>query len=101
MNRMGTDASIYIDRGRYELIPERTSKQKASEWILNPDKPRGADFYPSPDGELLHLTNWVEAVRARKPAIAPAESGVLAAASAQLANQALRSGQVAHWGKKG
>ena len=66
---------------------------------VNPDKPRGADFYPSPDGELLHLTNWVEAVRARKPAIAPAESGVLAAASAQLANQALRTGQVAHWGK--
>lgn len=98
---MGTEASIYIDRGRYELIPERNKEVKASEWILNPDKPRGADFYPNPDGELLHLTNWVEAVRARKPAVAPAEAGVLAAASAQLANQALRSGQVAHWGKKG
>jgi predicted dehydrogenase len=94
---MGTDATLYIDRGRYELIPERNKPVKASEWILNPDRPRGADFYPNPDGELLHLTNWVEAVRARKPAIAPAEAGVLAAASAHLANRALRTGQVARW----
>jgi predicted dehydrogenase len=97
---MGTEASIYIDRGRLELIPERNSKVKASELILNPDRPRGADFYPSPDGELLHLTNWVESVRSRKTPTAPAEAGVLAAAAAQLANQALRSGQVAYWGKK-
>ena len=92
--------TIYIDRGRYELIPERKSKLKASEWILNEGLPRGADFYPQPDGELLHLTNWVECVRSRKKPTAPAEAGVLAAASAQLANQALRSGQMAHWGKK-
>lgn len=97
---MGTEASIYIDRGRMELIPERNSKVKATEIILNADRPRGADFYSNPDGELLHLTNWVDAVRARKPAIAPAEAGVIAAAAAQLANQALRSGQVAHWPAK-
>lgn len=60
---MGTEASIYIDRGRMELIPERNSKVKATEIILNADRPR-VDFYPNPDGELLHLTNWVD-VRAR------------------------------------
>ncbi|WP_254513689.1 Gfo/Idh/MocA family protein [Anatilimnocola floriformis] len=92
---MGTEGSVYIDRGRTELIPERNSKVKPSEWILNPDRPRGADFYPNPDGELLHLTNWVDSVRARTAPVAPVEAGVLAAAAAQLSNQALRSGQVA------
>ena len=59
--------------------------------------PRGADFYDTPDGELLHLANWVECVRSRKTPNAPAEAGVSAASAAHLANQALRSGQVAHW----
>ncbi len=92
----GTEASIYIDRGRYELIPERKSKLQPSELILG-EGARGSDFFPAPDGELLHLTNWVECVRSRKKPTAPAEAGVLSAAAAQLANQALRSGQVAHW----
>ena len=40
----------------------------------------GADFYDKPDGELLHLTNWVECVRDRSKKVAcPAEAGVSAA----------------------
>ena len=32
--------------------------------ILGTDgKGQGRDFYDKPDGELLHLTNWVECVR--------------------------------------
>jgi hypothetical protein len=58
---------------------------------------RGADFYDKPDGELLHLTNWIESVRSRKPPSAPVEAGVAGAAAAHLANQALRSGQTAVW----
>ena len=59
--------------------------------------PRGKDFYDKPDGELLHLTNWVECVRSRKTPAAPVEAGVSAAAAAHLANQALRTGQTATW----
>jgi predicted dehydrogenase len=92
---MGTDATLYMDRGRYELIPER-NKGKAEKLMLGTG-PRGRDFYDKPDGELLHLTNWVECVRSRKRPNAPAEAGVSAASAAHLANQALRSGQVAVW----
>jgi predicted dehydrogenase len=92
---MGTDATLYVDRGRYELIPER-NKGKAEQLVLGTG-PRGRDFYDKPDGELLHLTNWVECVRSRKKPNAPAEAGVSAASAAHLANQALRSGQVAVW----
>jgi predicted dehydrogenase len=90
---LGTDASLYVDRGRYELIPER-GRGKAESMVPGRG-PRGQDFYDRPDGELLHLTNWVECMRSRKQPTAPVEAGVSAAAAAHLANQALRSGRAA------
>jgi predicted dehydrogenase len=93
---MGTDGTLYIDRGRYEITPEH-GKGKHEEWILGSDRKKGQDFYDKPDGELLHLTNWVDCVRTRNKPNAPAETGVTAAAAAHLGNLAYRSGQVASW----
>jgi len=93
---MGTEATLYLDRGRYEIHPERNKKIKASELVLGTG-PRGADFYDKPDGEQLHIANWAECIRTRQRPVAPAEAGVSAASAAHLANQALRSGQVAVW----
>ncbi|MES1213087.1 MAG: Gfo/Idh/MocA family oxidoreductase [Singulisphaera sp.] len=93
---MGSEGTLYLDRGRYEVIPERRSKLEPSELVIG-DGPRGADFYGQPDGELLHLTNWIECIRSRQKPNAPAEAGVAAASAAHLGNRALRSGQVAHW----
>jgi predicted dehydrogenase len=97
---MGSDATLYLDRGRYELIPERAKKDKVKpdEMILGTG-PRGLDFYDKPDGELLHLTNWVECVRSRKTPNCPAEAGVSAASAAHLGNLAYRANKVAEWGK--
>ena len=92
---MGRDATLYLDRGRYEIHPER-NRGKYEEWVLGSGR-RGQDFYDKPDGEFLHLSNWVECVRSRKRPNAPAEAGVRAAAAAHLGNQALRRGQVAVW----
>ena len=92
---MGTNGTLYVDRGRYEIHPER-NRRSAEEWVLGTGK-RGQDFYDNPDGELLHLTNWVDCVRSRKRPNAPAEAGVSAAAAAHLGNQAYRSNQVAQW----
>jgi len=66
------------------------------QWVLGSGK-RGQDFYGKPDGELIHLSNWVECVRSRKRPTAPVEAGVSAASAAYLGNQALRSGQVVAW----
>lgn len=93
---MGTEATLYCDRGRYEVIPERKSKVPADVMILG-EGPRGADFYTQPDGELLHLANWVECVRSRRQPNCPAEAGVAAAAAAHLGNRAYRSNQAARW----
>ena len=92
---MGTDASLYIDRGRFELIPER-GKGKAEEMVLGTG-PKGRDFYDKPDGERLHLLDWIEAVKAKKQPSAPVEAGVRAASSAHLSNQALRGNGLAVW----
>ncbi|HEY1861188.1 MAG TPA: Gfo/Idh/MocA family oxidoreductase [Gemmataceae bacterium] len=92
---MGSDATLYLDRGRYEIHPER-NKSKYEEFILGKGN-RGADFYDKPDGELLHLTNWIDCVRSRKTPNCPAEAGVSAAAAAHLGNLAFRTGKVATW----
>jgi hypothetical protein len=95
---MGTEGTLYIDRGRYEIHPER-GKGKYEEWVLGTDPKRGRDFYDKPDGELLHLTNWVECVRSRTKPNCPAESGVSAASAAHLGNRAFRTGGAATWDK--
>jgi predicted dehydrogenase len=92
---MGSDGTLYLDRGRYEIHPER-GKSEYEEYVLGKGK-RGADFYDKPDGELLHLTNWVECVRSRKDPNATVAAGVSAASAAHLANKALRSGRVEEW----
>jgi predicted dehydrogenase len=92
----GTEATMYVDRGRFELIPERNKQVQPMKQILGTQPNyRGADFYDQPDGELLHLRNWVECVRSRKEPTAPVAAGVAAAAAAHMANQALRSGRTA------
>lgn len=93
---MGKEATLYLDRGAMIVTPEKAKKVEPQELILGTG-PRGADFYDKPDGELLHLTNWVEAMKSRKKPSAPAEGGVSSASAAHLANQALRNGGVAIW----
>ncbi len=94
---MGTDGTLYIDRGRYEITPEH-GKGKPEALILG-TRPayKGADFYDEPDGEMLHLANWAECIRSRRKPNAPVEAGVGAAAAAHLGNRAYRSGEAATW----
>ncbi|MEX2118158.1 MAG: Gfo/Idh/MocA family oxidoreductase [Pirellulales bacterium] len=93
---MGTEATLYLDRGRYEVHPERRSPIKASELVLG-SGPRGADFYDTPDGETLHLANWIECVRSRSKPNCPAEAGVAAVKGAHLGNHAYRTTGAAQW----
>jgi hypothetical protein len=96
---MGTEGTMYIDRGRFELIPEaRFPKTKPEEMIVGTGA-RGRDFYDRPDGELLHLQNWIDAIRNRRQPSAPISAGVSAAATAHLGNEAYRHNRVAVWAK--
>jgi predicted dehydrogenase len=92
---MGPEGTLYIDRGRYELHPER-GRGEYKELVLGSGK-RGADFYDNPNGEYLHLKNWLDCIKSRQKPTAPAEAGVSAASAAHLSNKSLRSGQTALW----
>ncbi len=93
---MGSEATLYLDRGRLELYPEQGSSVEPREWILGEGE-RGADFYANPDGERLHLENWLDSIRTRKKPYVPAEAGVLAAEAPHLANMAYRARVQANW----
>ena len=103
---MTPDATLYLDRGRLEVIPESrrdasnrnaTGTPIAASQLILGNGPKGADFYDQPDGELLHLSNWLECVRSRKTPRAPAEVGVSAASAAHLGNIAFRESRIALW----
>ncbi|NUM52100.1 MAG: Gfo/Idh/MocA family oxidoreductase [Candidatus Hydrogenedentes bacterium] len=96
MEYMGSEATLYCDRGRYEIHPEYDRKIEYKEKVVGTGA-RGQDFYDQPDGELLHLGNWLECIRSRKAPNAPVEAGVSAANAAHLANKALRENAVARW----
>jgi predicted dehydrogenase len=96
---MGTNATLYLDRGCYQIFPERKKRVRLKEdemrMILG-KKARGQDFYEEVPGEEYHLANWLESIRGDRKPRASMEAGVSAAAAAHLANQALRTGQVVH-----
>lgn len=86
----GTEGTLYVDRGRYEIIPDRGKTAPAPRSVVLGKGPPGLDFYDQPNGELLHLADWVASIRDRsRPVSCPAEAGVLAAAAAHKANRAL------------
>ncbi len=95
MEYMGSKATLYMDRGRYEIHPER-DQVKYRELILGQGG-RGADFYSNPNGGLLHLKNWIECMRSRHKPHAPAEAGVSAVTGAHLGNIAYRKAKLARW----
>jgi predicted dehydrogenase len=94
---MGTAATLYIDRGRFELVPEPRNAQGRPEEMILGTGPRGRDFYDRPDGEQMHLQDWLDAIRNQRPPSTPIAAGVSAAAAAHLGNIAYRENRVAEW----
>ncbi|QNN25028.1 Gfo/Idh/MocA family oxidoreductase [Planctomycetales bacterium ZRK34] len=86
---VGEKATLYFDRGRYELIPQPYSDVKPDQQIIGKGD-RGADFYSDTEAHALHLAQWLDCVRTRQAPIEPAESGIAAAELAIRANMAFR-----------
>jgi len=90
---MGSDATLYMDRGWYEIFPEQKGV-KHEKWGPGSDERRGLDFYKNPDGGMIHLANWLDCIRTGKQPNCTVEDGVRAAAGAHLGNRAYRSGKL-------
>ena len=89
---MGERGTLYLDRGRYEIIPEPGSGLEPESWSPGQGE-KGADF--DVNGTQPHLQNWVDSIRSRNKPNTPAEEGVRACVGAHLGNLAFRTGQVA------
>lgn len=89
---MGREGTLYLDRGRYVVYPERRSKLVPEKFELTKEPGYGSDFFADVDDALYHLTNWVECIRSRKTPNAPVEASVKSAAAAHWANRSLREG---------
>lgn len=98
---MGENGTLYIDRGRYEFTAQRGRGQDESLVLGKNPAHKGADFYDEPNGELLHLQDWLDSIRENRRPSAPAEAGVAAAAAAHLGNIAFRENRVAEWSRDG
>ena len=96
----GTKATLYCDRGRYEVRPQRGSHTKSRQrvdgrTVRGGPGFLGADFYDEVDGAMYHLAQWVSVIRNGGQTACTVKGGVAAAATAHLANKSLRSGNIA------
>lgn len=81
----GTEATLYVDRSKIECTKEDILKEP----ITKPD--------PSVIVAENHRKNWVEAIRAKKTTICPAEVGHRSATICHLGNIGYRVGKLLEW----
>jgi len=88
---IGNNATLILNRGGWEVIEERQSKNKVSKPLA-----KSVD-----NGVNNHWANFIEAVRSRKTENlnCPIEAGAHVATVAQMGNIAFRSGQKLNWDK--
>ncbi|HYC28096.1 MAG TPA: Gfo/Idh/MocA family oxidoreductase [Chitinophagaceae bacterium] len=88
---IGNNATLILDRGGWEVIEERQSKNKVSKPLAK----------ASDNGVDKHWENFISVVRSRKmnELHCPVEAGTHVATVAQMGNISFRSGQRVVWDK--
>jgi predicted dehydrogenase len=88
---IGNNATLILDRGGWEVIEEKNSKNKISKAIA----------HPSDNGLDKHWENFISVVRSRKTGElnCPVEAGAHVATVAQMGNISFLSGQRIVWDK--
>jgi predicted dehydrogenase len=87
----GSDATMYLSRGGYEVFPEYENNGEEEKPRVSPLKGEESEQ------ALAHVTNFINCVRNRKRPIADVEEGHYTTTAAHLANIALRSKQRIEW----
>lgn len=88
---IGNNATLVLDRGGWEVLEERQSKNKVAKPLAR----------PSDNGLDKHMENFVSVIRSRKmnELHCSIEAGAHVATVAQLGNISFRSGQRVIWDK--
>jgi len=94
---LGTKATLFVDRERYELRPEPAPGTRPQDIVPVPPTVVAAtavDAHPS------HQRNFIDCVKSRQAPICDIEIGHRSSSTAILGNMALRSGQTVVWDAK-
>ena len=88
----GTEGTLFVDRSRYELIPER--RRRGDEMVARTEALEGAN---SNNHNAAHWQDFVASIRTRQRPVSDIEQGHRSTAMALLGNVALRSRQRVDW----
>ncbi len=91
----GTDGTLFVDRSRYELIPEKRRVGDATEDRTEPEEGKNSNNH-----NLDHWRNFIACIRSRELPVSDIEQGHRSTAMALLGNVALRSRQRVEWDPK-
>jgi len=94
---LGTKATLFVDRERYELRPEPEPGTRPQDVV--PVAPTVVTATP-PDAHPSHQRNFIDCVKSRQAPICDIEIGHRSSSTAILGNMALRSGQTVVWDGK-
>lgn len=91
---------IWVTRGRYTPGQGNSPTIAASDerWLKEGIKPGEIRLHASPKND--HHLDWIEAIKARKPAVAPAEDGHRSCSACLLAHAAMKTGRTLKWDVK-
>ncbi|MEA1996914.1 MAG: Gfo/Idh/MocA family oxidoreductase [Gemmatimonadota bacterium] len=87
----GTEASLFLDREGYKLLPEMIGRGKERIARILPVTSGGSDQHS------VHVKAYLDCVRSRKRFISDIEDGHYASATPHLANIAFRLGRHLEW----
>lgn len=89
-------------KGMQEEFLNQSNHRAESQGTGNKPSPENLAFPDKPDATVLHLANFIDAVRTRQPSYETAEVGHHAAAAGHMVNLSFRSGKRMLWdGTKG
>src|SRR5262245_13892548 len=85
----GTDGTLFVDRGGFEILPERVEK--------GPNGCEALSEKNSNNHNQAHSRNFLDCIKSRQTPICDIEVGHRSTSAAQLGNIALRSKSVVNW----
>ncbi|HOE12687.1 MAG TPA: Gfo/Idh/MocA family oxidoreductase [bacterium] len=89
----GTDGTLFLDRGGYELVPE-TRKRDRNEKPVDRTQPEKSD---TSDQHFPHVKNFLECMRTRKRTISDVEITHRSTSTPHLGNISLHVGHKIEW----
>lgn len=92
----GTDGTMFVDRGGFEIFPEMEGKKRDSLFVAKTAAAR-MNVQRGDPSHFDHVANFIDCMKTRKPPISDVEIGHRSTSAPHLANISLRSGRRIQW----